>query len=198
MLRPLDSPSQDFRPFGLQLVGQALVASLRRYGDGKGQQRHAGADCLIYPAKAGLIVARDDESQLRVEVEKVAAHEAGCHAIPAGQILDNGFIPCLANRQFAARHQPRALEPGQPGCVFLAMGIEEGFSRRAPGVVAPDMCQGIEESRFPVAPRAVEKQQLVLGGQPGQGIARRALHEGHQIGVTVEDFIQEGEPPFRV
>ena len=77
-------------------------------------------DRLVNGVEAGLVVARDQELELRLELEEVLAHEAGFDALAACEGLDPAFGPAPALLGLARGDEPRAAQAGELGRVPVA------------------------------------------------------------------------------
>ena len=86
-------------------------------GNADGERDHveAAAESLVDRVQAGLVVAGDQQLELRRVFEEILAHEARLDAIAAGQRLDAGFVPVPALRRLDGGDQPGALQVGEVG-----------------------------------------------------------------------------------
>jgi len=64
---------QDARPFGLELVGQLEVALAGRDRDRERDQVEPPPDCLIDGTEPGLVIAGDEQLELRSVLEDESA-----------------------------------------------------------------------------------------------------------------------------
>src|SRR5580704_91306 len=89
----LDRPGEDAVAFGQKPVRQVLVALGGRNGDRERHHVQSPSHGFVDSSDGGLVVAGNDELELRHELEEVLAHEAGGDLVPAGQCLELAFGP---------------------------------------------------------------------------------------------------------
>jgi len=65
-------PGQDSRHFGPQLFWKLLVLPLEWYRDGKRHQPYPSPDSVVRSFYDGLVVCRQEQLELRVELKKLA------------------------------------------------------------------------------------------------------------------------------
>ncbi len=74
---------------------------------------------------------------------------------------------------------------------------EEGLALRVPRVVPEDHAEGVEEGRLAVPSRAVEDEELLLGGEAREAVAARLPEEGDEVVGAEHRALEEGEPGRR-
>ena len=89
----LDHPCQDSGPFGFELGIEIEIALGRRDGDGERDKMESAAHGLIDASQARLMIAGDDELELRDVLEEVLPHEPRCNPVASGKRLDLAFRP---------------------------------------------------------------------------------------------------------
>ena len=109
----LDHPCENARPFGFELLGKLSVGFLGRDGDREGNEVEPPSYGFVDAAQTRLVVAGDDEFELRRELEKILPHEASRYPVAAGQRLDAQLRPASAFFRLDGRDEARALQAGQ-------------------------------------------------------------------------------------
>ena len=151
---------------------------------------------FIDGADRRLVVAGDDQLELRDELEEVLAHEAGGDLVAAGQRLEPALGPAPALFGLDRGHEPRAAQACHVGRVPLALGRHEGVHGCVGGVVTKDRGDGVDEDRFAVGAGAVEKKQSVLDSNAGERVADHPGEVSLELGIVTGDRREE-LPPAR-
>ncbi len=144
--------------------------------------------------QARLVVAGDEQLELRPVGEEVLAHEPGRDRVAAGQRLDLSLGPAPALLGLLRRDQPGAAQHRHVGRVAIGMGGGEAVHRGDGGVVAKDRGDRVQEHALAVAAGAVREEERVLADRSGQAIADRALQIGLELGVPAGDLAEEPHP----
>ena len=162
---------QDAWPLGLEFLLELRVALLCWDEDGERDQVETAADGFVDIAQAWLVIAGDEQLELRAVGEEVLAHEAGADRVAAGECLDAGFRPVTAFLGFLGRHQPGAAQCGEVGGVPIVLRGGEGLHAGDRRVAAQQAGESVEEHALAVASGAVEEEQRMLFGDAGERIA---------------------------
>ena len=118
--------------------GSVLSRLARRDRHGERDQVQPAPHRLVDVADGGLVVAGDDELELRHELEEVLAHEAGGDLVAAGQRLELALGPAPALLGLDRGDQARAAQARHVGRVPFAGRRHEHVHRRDGRVVAED------------------------------------------------------------
>ena len=92
-MQPSSTPPQDRGPFGPELFREVKVALLGRNLDGERHEQHAPTHRFVDVFEPRLVVAGDEQLELRHKIKKVLPHETCGYLVAAGQGLDLGFVP---------------------------------------------------------------------------------------------------------
>ena len=101
----VDQPLQYLRPLGLELLGELGVALRRRDSDGERHQVEPPPHSLVDRIEAGLMIARDDELELRREMKKSRPIKRADNSSPPVRVFDLRLGPALAAFGLYRRHQ---------------------------------------------------------------------------------------------
>ena len=96
----------------LKLVGEPRIALLCGDGDGERDQVQPAPDCLVDRPQTRLMIAGDQQLELRSVLEKILSHEARGDLIAAGQRLDLALGPTSAFFGFHGGHKAGTAQSG--------------------------------------------------------------------------------------
>ena len=140
------------------------------------------------------MVAGDEQLELGEEVEEVLSHEARRYLVPAGDGLDLRFVPAPALFCFDRCNKACTAQACEVGGVPVRACFHKRVHWSVSSVITEDGGNRRHEDRLSVGPGAVEKEQGVLAGDPGQAVADHALQVIHQFGIATGDIRQEASP----
>jgi hypothetical protein len=106
----INHPLHDARQLGLELFGQRFVALVGRDGDGERNEIEAAPDCLVHRLEARLMIASDDQLELRRILEEILPHEPRRNLIAACERLDSALGPAAALFRLDGGDEARAAQ----------------------------------------------------------------------------------------
>jgi hypothetical protein len=148
-------------------------------------------DRLINAAQSGLVIAGDEQLELRGEFEKILPHEPGRYPVAAGQGLDFRLGPAAPLFDFATDNQACAYEPGYVCRMLGSAGCRESVLMRSLAVTAHDTGHGREQGALPIGSGAIPKEHRVLTNVAGQAVAESILNIGYEVFIAGEDPVQK-------
>ena len=168
--QPAIAQVEDRGPFRLQLLRQVAIRLSRL--EGERDQVQAPADGVVDVAQARLVIAGDEQLELRPVGEEVLAHEPGRDRIAAGQRLDPRLGPAPARLGLLRGDQPGAAQHRHVGRVAIGVAGGEAVHRGNGGVIAKDRCHRVQEHALAVAAGAVTRRTARARGRIRSGSSR--------------------------
>src|SRR5262249_35274396 len=147
---------------GLELFRQHFVALVGRDGDGERNEIEATPDCLVHRLEARLMIAGDNQLELRRVLEEVLAHESRRNLVAAGERFDSAVGPAAAFFCLDSGDETRAAQAGKVCGMPIDGRCRERLDWGRAVVVAGAGRNRIEKCGFPVCTKSIEKEKRVL------------------------------------
>ncbi|HEX3181588.1 MAG TPA: hypothetical protein VHR44_10120 [Beijerinckiaceae bacterium] len=153
-------------------------------------------DCLIDRTKAGLVIAGDEQFQLRhkskvscrMKFARIGSPPVSCFILLSAHRRPSsvsGTVTSLAPRRTASSV-----------CVTIISARRERFDARRLRIVFEDTGNRVDKGPFTVCAGTVAEEERMLGRDAGQRISKHPLHISYQFSVSIQDTI-EVRLPFR-
>jgi hypothetical protein len=127
-------------------------------GDRERDEPDAAPDPVVAAADVRLVVRREPDLELRLEVEELLEQEPRGDRVAAGELLHERLGERLAGLGLDRGHEPRADEAREVVARALAVALEEGAEVGDGRVVAEQRAQRLQEGALPVRADAVEQE----------------------------------------
>ena len=155
---------------------------------------HAALHCLIHIANGRLVVADDQQLELRYELKEVLPHETRSDLVAPSQRLKLAFCPTAALFGLNGGDHARSAQSRHIGWMPIAVARHKHVHGRDGCVIPKDFRQRICKNGFAVGPSPVEEKERMLAGNACEAVARHTLQVGLKLGIAARDRIQEIEP----